>query len=69
MFYRKINDNEWEKISNKSNINEIEDSPLISDEIKSLEKYTISYRVDDIQIKPSHIQGHDGEHWSISITF
>ena len=46
MFYRKINDNEWEKISNKSNINEIEDSPLISDEIKSLEKYTISYRVE-----------------------
>lgn len=46
MFYRKINDNEWEKISNKSNINEIEDSPLISDEIKSLEKYTIYYKVE-----------------------
>ena len=46
MFYRKINDNEWEKISNKSNINEIEDSPLISDEIKSLGKYTIHYKVE-----------------------
>jgi len=56
-FYRKINDNDWEKIVEKSNENTLEDSPLNISDTKVLEQYSVSYRVETINNENRIIAG------------
>ena len=46
IFYRKINEGDWEKIREKDINNVYEDLPLNNEETQTLEKYVIYYRVE-----------------------
>ena len=56
-FYKKINDNDWEKIVEKSNEKTLEDSPLNISDTEGLDKYSVSYRVETINNENRIIAG------------